>query len=80
MNPIQRFLAEHGLHRPEYLGDGVYAACDGYQVWLLVERDGRVESIALDDQVRAALADYLGWVRDLQAHGAELKGAEGAKA
>lgn len=80
MDAIQSFLHERELHRPEYLGDGVYAGCDGYHVWLLTERDGRVESIALDKQVRAALAGYLGWARDLQAHDAEPKGDGNADA
>lgn len=39
----------------KYLGDGVYASFDGYQIWLMVERDGRRESIALEPPVLAAL-------------------------
>jgi hypothetical protein len=43
---------------PRYLGDGVYASHDGYQIWLRAERDGRVHEIALEPEVLAALATY----------------------
>ena len=43
----------------EYLGDGVYAAFDGYQVWVTVE-DGinTTERIALDIATFEALKEY----------------------
>lgn len=49
------------MHRSEftdYLGDGVYAAHDGYQIWLGTERDGRWETIALEPGVYDRLIDY----------------------
>lgn len=42
-------------HR-EYLGDGVYAAFDGYQVWL---RTLEGNQIALEPAVFVALEDYV---------------------
>lgn len=45
-------------HRKEYIGDGVYAAFDGYQIWLAAERDGRVHNIAIEPEVWASLKAY----------------------
>lgn len=42
--------------QPRYLGDGVYASFDGYQVWLRV--DGAC-SIALEPAVWAQLVAYV---------------------
>lgn len=42
----------------EYLGDGVYASFDGYQVWLRTQRGG-VHEIALEPAVFHALTDYV---------------------
>lgn len=53
-----------------YLGDGVYASFDGYQIWLRVERDGRHERIALEPETYASLVDY---VANLRARMAALK-------
>lgn len=47
-----------GLTELEYLGDGVYAGYDGYQIWLLVERDGRTERVALEPATLLALQRY----------------------
>jgi hypothetical protein len=42
-----------------YIGDGVYASFDGYQIWLRVNRDGmRDETIALEPNVFAELYHY----------------------
>ena len=41
----------------EYLGDGVYASFDGYQIWLAVN-DHRNRVIALEPQVFDALVRY----------------------
>lgn len=44
---------------PRYLGDGVYAYHDGYQIWLKTEREmGRVERIALEPDVLQSLIRY----------------------
>lgn len=42
-----------------YLGDGVYASFDGYQVWLRAERDGMHHRIAIEDEVWVALKSYI---------------------
>lgn len=44
-----------------YLGDGVYASFDGYQIWLAVNHhENRV--VALEGSVMAALANYADWL------------------
>lgn len=43
---------------PAYLGDGVYASFDGYQIWLRTEGMDGVNEIAIDDQTWAALVAY----------------------
>jgi len=40
-----------------YLGDAVYASCDGYQIWLRTG-DGNDQQIALDPQTFQALVAY----------------------
>jgi hypothetical protein len=50
------------LHAEEgsYLGDGVYATFDGFQVWLRTERaDGGQHVIALEPQVLKQLLRYV---------------------
>lgn len=42
----------------EYLGDGVYASFDGYQIWLTVERGGREEQVAIEPWVFMRLLRY----------------------
>lgn len=46
---------EGGFH--DYLGDGVYASFDGYQVWLAVN-DHRNKVVALEPSVLDALYRY----------------------
>lgn len=41
-----------------YLGDGVYASFDGYQIWLAVN-DPQNEVVALEPEVFAALCQYV---------------------
>lgn len=41
-----------------YLGDGVYASFDGYQIWLHADRNGTRHSIALDANTFDALMQY----------------------
>jgi hypothetical protein len=44
---------------PEYIGDGVYASFDGFNIWLQTEREtGRIERIAIEPQVFHALERY----------------------
>lgn len=40
-----------------YLGDGVYASCDGYQIWLAVNHHEN-KQVALEPQVLRALVAY----------------------
>lgn len=47
-----------------YIGDGVYASFDGYQIWLRVDRDGREHTIALEAGTFDGLMKYQ---RDLAA-------------
>lgn len=41
-----------------YLGDGVYASFDGYQIWLETEREEGTHQIALDVHTYKALVEY----------------------
>lgn len=50
-------MSEHNLK--QYLGDGVYAECDGFSIWLRTQRAEGVHEIALEPKVMAALLDYL---------------------
>jgi len=42
----------------EYIGDGVYASFDGYQIWLWTERDGQDHNIAVEPEVWVSLKAY----------------------
>jgi hypothetical protein len=42
-----------------YLGDGVYASFDGYQIWLDTRAQHPVNRIALEPSVYAALTNYV---------------------
>ena len=45
-----------------YLGDGVYASFDGYQIWLAANyHENKV--VALEPAVFGALERYVGWLR-----------------
>jgi len=46
-----------------YLGDGVYATFDGYQIWLRTERYGMLHEIAVEPAVFLALNDFVRWLR-----------------
>lgn len=41
-----------------YLGDGVYASFDGYQIWLHVGAHTNPPVVALEPEVLKALNDY----------------------
>lgn len=49
-----RELAERG----DYLGDGVYASFDGYQVWVKAQRDSIEHAVALERGVLVNLLTY----------------------
>ncbi len=46
------------MNEETYIGDGVYASFDGYQIWLRTERDGMTHRIALELPVYYELAAY----------------------
>jgi hypothetical protein len=43
---------------PTYLGDGVYASFDGYQIWLHLNSHEAPGLIALEPSVLRSLIDY----------------------
>jgi hypothetical protein len=45
-----------------YLGDGLYACCDGDMIWLRAPREGIDHVVALEPAVYHALVDYAGQV------------------
>ena len=46
------------LKLKRYLGDGVYAGFDGYQIWVWAERDGREHAVAFEAATLASLAKF----------------------
>lgn len=46
------------MEQEKYIGDGVYAKFDGYQIWLGAERDGINHNIALEPDVFSNLVAY----------------------
>jgi hypothetical protein len=42
----------------QYLGDGVYASFDGYQIWLTVNDHRNPPVVALDEGVMERLIEY----------------------
>jgi len=46
------------ITKDRYLGDGVYASFDGYQIWLAVN-DHKNKVVAIDSHVADALIDYI---------------------
>jgi hypothetical protein len=53
-----------------YLGDGVYAGFDGYQIWLWAVREGFEHAIAFEAETMASLAKYVADLKHM-AHDAE---------
>lgn len=52
-----------------YLGDGVYASFDGYQVWLHVGNHGNPPVVALEPEVLRALVEFDREVRAVRKKG-----------
>jgi hypothetical protein len=44
--------------KAEYMGDGVYATFDGYQIWLHTMRENGWHRVALEDSALANLLDF----------------------
>ncbi len=59
------------MENERYLGDGVYASFDGYQIWLDTRAQFPVNRIALEPSVYQALIKYVGHLRE------EVNKAEG---
>lgn len=53
--------------RESYIGDGVYASFDGYQIWLRTDRDGVQHRIALEPSVFNELVLYANALRRREA-------------
>lgn len=45
-------------HPPTYLGDGVYASFDGFQIWLHVGRHDAPRVVAIEGAVLRALVEH----------------------
>ena len=63
-------MIESELKLKRYLGDGVYAGFDGYQIWVWAARDGREHAIAFEAETLASLAKYTADLKHM-AHDAE---------
>lgn len=50
-----------------YLGDGVYASYDGYQIWLDLRAQDSTTRIALEPQTMAALRAYDDRINEMRA-------------
>lgn len=53
------------LHNHKYLGDGVYASFDGFQIWLHVGDHRNAPVVALEASVLAALNEYATGLKNL---------------
>lgn len=52
-------MNEASVEDEEYLGDGLYASFDGYQICLRAPREGGSHIVYLDGHTYAALIDYV---------------------
>lgn len=59
--------------KPRYLGDGVYASFDGYQIWLHVGSHDTPPVVALEPRVLVSLNTY---ASDIKTHYAALEGGD----
>lgn len=50
--------------RKRYIGDGVYASFDGWNIWLRTKRDNGMHEIALEPEVYASLVNYAADLRE----------------
>jgi hypothetical protein len=54
-----------GHYRCEYIGDGVYASWDGYQIWVHAERHPVWHSVAIEVSTMSRLLDFTKVIKDL---------------
>lgn len=50
-------MTDERKQRQTYLGDGVYASFDGYQIWLAVNNEDNIV-VAIDPRVMYMLVQY----------------------
>lgn len=50
-------MTDERKQRQTYLGDGVYASFDGYQIWLAVNHEDNIV-VAIDPRVMYMLVQY----------------------
>lgn len=65
-------MSDEVLPPAEYLGDGVYASFDGYQIWLAANHPHSNQRVALEPEVYAALLQYADRVKAFYAARAAL--------
>jgi hypothetical protein len=71
--PMRDKLLSMGYKDADYIGDGVYVANDGYQIWLMCLDGFQIlEKIALDDKVQAALVRYMRLFEEAQREGRDV--------
>lgn len=58
MNEAETLRDEFACTEIEYLGDGVYAGFDGYQIWLCCRRDYQMHAVAIEPAVYGKLKVY----------------------
>jgi hypothetical protein len=56
-------MDEHESYANTYLGDGVYASYDGYQIWLAVNHHEN-NVVALEPEVFANLCKYVEMLKE----------------
>jgi hypothetical protein len=56
---MESFMTKPGHIKETYLGDGLYASFDGYQIKLRAPRINGDSEVFLEPEVVRALADYI---------------------
>ena len=54
---------EQKFPNKRYMGDGVYASFDGWNIWLETEREAGVERVALEPPTLMAVNEYWEYVK-----------------
>lgn len=55
---IEDIMPKEPIVEPTYLGDGVYATFDGYQIWLGINDHDSPPVVAIEPAVYEALQQY----------------------
>ena len=64
----------------EYLGDGVYASCDGYHIWLDLRGQDNTTRIGLEPTVLGSLDRYRAQIESLIKQRAKQRGPRNDRA